>query len=92
MPTPAPRKGLSSLPLHVHARPPQNRLYLSPGREIAGEVRVIEIGLPENAIAQQELNTTLITPELVAELLPYRKPDGHKGISADCSWSPAQPG
>ena len=58
---------------------PKIGLYLSPGREIAGEVRVIDIGLPENAIAQQELNTTLITPELVAELLPYRKPDGHKG-------------
>ncbi len=58
---------------------PKLGLYLSPGREIAGEVRVIDIGLPENAIAQQDLNTTLITPELVAELLPFRKPDGHKG-------------
>ena len=58
---------------------PKLGLYLSPGREIAGEVRVIDIGLPENAIAQQDLNTMLITPELIAELLPYRKPDGHKG-------------
>lgn len=58
---------------------PKIGLYLSPGREIAGEVTVIDIGLPENVIAQQELNTTLITPELIAELLPYRKPDGHKG-------------
>ena len=58
---------------------PKIGLYISPGREIAGEVRVVDIGLPENAIAQQDLSTILITPELVAELLPYRKPDGHKG-------------
>jgi hydroxyethylthiazole kinase-like uncharacterized protein yjeF len=58
---------------------PKIGLYLSPGREIAGEVRVVEIGLPENVIAHQDLSTILITPELVAELLPYRKPDGHKG-------------
>ncbi|PWB74555.1 bifunctional ADP-dependent NAD(P)H-hydrate dehydratase/NAD(P)H-hydrate epimerase [candidate division GN15 bacterium] len=58
---------------------PKIGLYISPGREIAGDVRIIDIGLPENVIAQQDLNTTLITAELVAELLPYRKPDGHKG-------------
>jgi len=58
---------------------PKIGLYLSPGREIAGEVRVVDIGLPENVIAQQDLNTTLITAELIAELLPYRRPDGHKG-------------
>lgn len=58
---------------------PKLGLYVSPGRELAGEVSVIDIGLPENVVAQAEVNASLITPELVSELLPVRRPDSHKG-------------
>ncbi len=37
------------------------------------------IGLPENVIAKANLPCDLIDDELIAELLPERKPDGHKG-------------
>lgn len=58
---------------------PKYGQYLSPGRELAGEVHVIPIGIPEEDIAKFDLKNNLITPEFVVENLPSRKPDGHKG-------------
>ncbi|HEX2896853.1 MAG TPA: NAD(P)H-hydrate dehydratase, partial [candidate division Zixibacteria bacterium] len=52
---------------------------LSPGRELAGRVEVVPIGIPEKAIDKYKLPHQLITSELVASRLPKRKPDGHKG-------------
>lgn len=58
---------------------PKFGLYVSPGRELAGRVQVIPIGIPDSAIAKFAVTTELITPALVSSLLPYRPPDGHKG-------------
>ena len=58
---------------------PKFGLFLSPGRELAGLIDVVPIGLPENVIAKMDLPCDLIDDELIAELLPKRKPDGHKG-------------
>lgn len=58
---------------------PKYGLYLSPGRELSGVVATVPIGISEETIERQDLPVNLITPELVAELLPIRKPDGHKG-------------
>lgn len=58
---------------------PKYGLFLSPGREVSGTVETIPIGIPESVIERQGLEVELITPELVAELLPIRPPDGHKG-------------
>ena len=58
---------------------PKYGLYLSPGRELAGRVEVVPIGIPEKAIDKYKLPHQLITSELVASKLPKRKPDGHKG-------------
>ena len=54
-------------------------LYYSPGREKAGVVDVVPIGIPDDVWNEFSLNENLITPEWVGTLLPPRKPDGHKG-------------
>lgn len=54
-------------------------LFVSPGRECAGDVEVIPIGVPDDVIASFDFTHTLITADLVADLLPVRPPDGHKG-------------
>jgi ADP-dependent NAD(P)H-hydrate dehydratase / NAD(P)H-hydrate epimerase len=58
---------------------PKFGLFLSPGRELAGLIDVVPIGIPDNVAAKLNLPCELIDDELVAELLPERKPDGHKG-------------
>jgi hydroxyethylthiazole kinase-like uncharacterized protein yjeF len=58
---------------------PKLGLYVSPGRELAGEVHVVPIGIPDHVIEKFDLPVELITPEMVSSLLPFRKPDGHKG-------------
>jgi hydroxyethylthiazole kinase-like uncharacterized protein yjeF len=58
---------------------PKLGLYVSPGRELAGEVQVIPIGIPDQVIEKFDLPVELITPEMVSSRLPFRKPNGHKG-------------
>ncbi len=58
---------------------PKYGLYVSPGRELAGNVKVIPIGIPEEIINSFDLPIELITSDMVSQLLPRRKPDGHKG-------------
>lgn len=62
---------------------PKYGLYVSPGRELAGDVTVVPIGIPEDSISSIGPTCDLITPEFVAAKLPRRKPDGHKG---DFGW------
>ncbi len=58
---------------------PKYGLYVSPGRELAGNVTVVPIGIPDEVIQKFHLAVELITSEMVTDLLPRRKPDGHKG-------------
>ncbi|UCG60292.1 MAG: NAD(P)H-hydrate dehydratase [Candidatus Zixiibacteriota bacterium] len=58
---------------------PKYGLYVSPGRELAGMVRVVPIGVPDEVIEKFDIPDELITDEYVIEALPFRKPDGHKG-------------
>ncbi|MCX6829474.1 MAG: NAD(P)H-hydrate dehydratase [candidate division Zixibacteria bacterium] len=58
---------------------PKIGLLYSPGRELAGVVDVIPIGIPDDVIQSFQIKENLITPDMVASLLPKRKPDGHKG-------------
>lgn len=58
---------------------PKYGLYVSPGRELAGEVQVVPIGIPDHIMDKFDLPVELITPEMVSARLPVRKPDGHKG-------------
>lgn len=58
---------------------PKYGLFVSPGRELAGAVDVIDIGISDDVISKFKLNHQVISTEMVAGKLPVRKPDGHKG-------------
>lgn len=58
---------------------PKYGLFVSPGREQAGHVEVIPIGLPPEVIFNAPGHDFLTQDWLAADLLPLRKPDGHKG-------------
>ena len=58
---------------------PKFGFFLSPGREVCGNVEVVPIGIPDEVVDSFELKIDLTDFETVAELLPLRKPDGHKG-------------
>lgn len=50
---------------------------LSPAREYCGMISVSDIGIPKEAYADRPL--IHMTDDKARELLPYRRPDGHKG-------------
>ena len=53
--------------------------FLFPGRAYAGELSVVDIGIPEGEVARAKSTLGLITRgEVVQALVPLR-PDGHKG-------------
>ena len=58
---------------------PKFGLFVSPGRELAGEVQVVPIGVPDEVLAKFDLAVELVTPEMITDRLPERPPDGHKG-------------
>jgi len=58
---------------------PKRGLYLYPGTQMAGEVRVVDIGIPANALAGVDIKAGLLTREGVRGLLPRRAADSHKG-------------
>ncbi len=58
---------------------PKPGLFVSPGRELAGVVTVIPIGIPLEVEEHFNISTFLITGETVSFLLPSPIPDGHKG-------------
>lgn len=61
---------------------PKAGLYLFPGAERAGEVVVVDIGIPSgllDAVVESQMYT--IEAGQVAGLLPRRSPDAHKGSS-----------
>jgi NAD(P)H-hydrate epimerase len=58
---------------------PKRGLFLHPGADYCGEVRVAHIGFPNQAIESQGIKTELITGDLALSLLPSRPASGHKG-------------
>ncbi|MBM7557694.1 NAD(P)H-hydrate dehydratase [Halanaerobacter jeridensis] len=58
---------------------PKLGLLLYPGAKFVGQLKVVDIGIPKQAIAQQEIETNLITADLATKLLPLRDDDSHKG-------------
>ena len=58
---------------------PKRGFYLHPGREAAGIVHVIDIGIPEDVITAIQPMRSVLTEEEASHLLPKRDPGGHKG-------------
>ena len=50
-----------------------------PGADYCGEMIVKDIGIPKEAIDKNNLNISLISKEMVKNILPRRKSDTHKG-------------
>ena len=53
--------------------------YCYPGRRCCGEIEIVDISLPAELVAQQDLRTSLTTGAEAAALLPARWADMHKG-------------
>lgn len=54
-------------------------LVLPPGRELAGDVTVVDIGSPDFAADRVDVRTFLLEEEDIVERLPDRPADAHKG-------------
>jgi len=54
--------------------------FLYPGRELTGALRIVDIGIPENAVEEEGIDLNLITFGYVDETLPRRSPNAHKGV------------
>lgn len=53
--------------------------FLFPGKFYSGEVQVVDIGIPKSGAEPEKVNLHLLTKSEIAQNLPLRKPDGHKG-------------
>jgi len=58
---------------------PKRGLYLYPGAQFAGDVRVADIGIPVTALRDAPCKAGLVTEDTVRGLIPARLPNGHKG-------------
>lgn len=58
---------------------PKLGLYQNDGIDLAGEVALVDIGIPPTYIDAVESRTTLITSRAVRAYLPKRQPSSHKG-------------
>src|SRR3972149_2137069 len=58
---------------------PKRSLLLFPAARCAGEVRVLDIGIPRVLLTDSKLTVELTEPEEIKTTLPPRDPDAHKG-------------
>lgn len=58
---------------------PKRGLYLYPGSQMAGDVRVADISIPAEAVNAAPIKAGLLTAGAVSGLIPKRGPDSHKG-------------
>ena len=58
---------------------PKRGNVLYPGVEYTGELKVVDIGIPDQAAASQNSKVELLTEETIEKLLPERKSNSHKG-------------
>jgi len=59
-------------------------LLKNPAFKYTGEVSVVDIGLPKTLSGWKEVDGEIITQSKVAELLPIREMDSHKGSFGSC--------
>ncbi len=58
---------------------PKLGLYFPPGRDYAGVVHTVDIGIPDEAVEAEKINLFLTTPEYLHFNLPKRPSNGYKG-------------
>jgi len=55
--------------------------FFFPGKERSGKVSVVDIGVPQNVVEEENINLNLTTQEEVREMIPERPGDAYKGNS-----------
>lgn len=58
---------------------PKLGLYLGPGIDHAGTVRIVDIGIPHSLVERVDSRIRLLTAEEIRRLLPRRTASSHKG-------------
>lgn len=58
---------------------PKPGIYLYPGADYVGEVKVADIGIPSDLLRSSTIQQNIITSEVVRAMLPRRPRDAHKG-------------
>lgn len=58
---------------------PKRGLFLHPGSDCAGTVRIADIGIPPQVIEKESLRTNLLDREMLQGSFAPRSRDGHKG-------------
>jgi NAD(P)H-hydrate epimerase len=58
---------------------PKLGLYVGPGIDHAGQVRIVDIGIPSSYAEEVESRISLLTEALIRGVLPHRPPSSHKG-------------
>ena len=53
--------------------------YLFPGRNLTGILKIVDIGFPPQAIAEENIHSFVISEKYIDATLPRRAPDAHKG-------------
>lgn len=71
---------------------PKLGLYLNEGIDQAGEVRIVDIGIPTDYAQAVDSPLSLLTPSEIARLLPVRKPSAHKGTFGHAGIIAGSPG
>ncbi|UCF78270.1 MAG: NAD(P)H-hydrate dehydratase [Candidatus Eiseniibacteriota bacterium] len=56
-------------------------LVFFPGRKYAGDIFLVDIGIPDKCVEEENIQLTLMDNRLAREWFPRREPDAHKG---DC--------
>jgi len=57
---------------------PKRGLYLYPGMDHAGEIEIVDIGIP-TGLEEDKINSELLTLAGISKKLFFRKPSSHKG-------------
>ncbi|MBD3367118.1 MAG: NAD(P)H-hydrate dehydratase [Candidatus Eisenbacteria bacterium] len=58
---------------------PKRGFFLGEGPRVVGELFVVDIGMPDEAIEHVGVDDNVMLPDEAAALLPARSPDSHKG-------------
>lgn len=53
--------------------------FFFPGKEMSGEVTVVDIGVPEHVVEEEKISLNLISKEEVKRMIPARQGDSYKG-------------
>jgi hydroxyethylthiazole kinase-like uncharacterized protein yjeF len=60
---------------------PKQGLYLYPGADCVGKLTVADIGMPEKMLREAKSKRYILSAEMVAEMLPLRPKNLHKGTA-----------